>query len=61
MSIPSSAIKALGRKVAVLYWRVMVKGLEYTEKGIKQYEEQLVLQKLKTVMKLANELNLQVT
>jgi transposase len=58
---PGIAIKALGRKVAVLYWRVMVKGLEYTEKGIKQYEEQLVLQKLKTVMKLANELNLQVT
>ena len=39
----------------------MQKGLEYAEKGIKKYEEQLVLQKLKTVMKLANELHLQVS
>lgn len=58
---PGIAIKALARKLAVLYWRVMQKGLEYAEKGIKKYEEQLVLQKLKTVMKLANELNLQVS
>lgn len=55
------AIKAVARKLAELYWSVGVKGLEYAENGIKKYEEQLIRQKLKTVMKLANELNLQVT
>jgi len=54
------AIKAMARKLAVLYWRVMVKGLDYAEKGIKQYEEQLILNKMKTVDKLAKELNLEV-
>ena len=55
------AIKAVARKLASLYWRVAVKGLEYAENGIKKYEEQLLNQKYKTVMKLANELNLQVS
>jgi hypothetical protein len=54
------AIKAMARKLAVLYWRVMVKGLDYAEKGIQQYEEQLILNKMKTVDKLAKELNLEV-
>jgi len=55
------AIKAVARKIASHYWRVAVKGLEYAEKGVKKYEEQLLNQKYKTVMKLANELNLQVS
>jgi len=55
------AIKAVARKIAALYWRVAVKGLEYAENGVKKYEEQLIKQKFKTVMKLANELNLQVS
>lgn len=55
------AIKAVARKLAALYWRVAVKGLEYAENGVKKYEEQLIKQKYKTVMKLANELNLQVS
>lgn len=55
------AIKAVARKLASLYWRVAVKGLEYAENGVKKYEEQLLKQKYKTVMKLANELNLQVS
>ena len=55
---PGIAIKAMARKLAVLYWRVMVKGLEYAEKGIKNYEEQIMLNKMKTVKKLAFELNL---
>jgi len=58
---PSIAIKAMARKVAVLYWRVMVKGLDYTEQGIKKYEEQLVLNKMKTLNKLAKELNYKLT
>ena len=58
---PGIAINAVARKLASLYWRVAVNGLEYAENGVKKYEEQLIKQKYKTVMKLANELNLQVS
>lgn len=58
---PGIAIKAMARKLAVLYWRVMVKGLDYAERGIQNYEEQIMLSKLKTVNILAKELNLKVT
>ena len=54
------AIKAMARKLAVLYWRIMVKGLDYAEKGIQQHEEQIMLNKMKTVRRLAKELNLEV-
>lgn len=57
---PTIAIKAMARKIAVLYWRVMVKGLEYAEKGIQHYEEQIILNKMRTVNRLAKELNLNV-
>lgn len=50
----------MARKVAVLYWRVMVKGLDYAEKGIMHYEEQLLANKLKTLNRLANELNIEI-
>jgi transposase len=40
---PKIAIKAMARKLAVLYWRVMVKGIDYAEKGIQHYEEQILL------------------
>lgn len=55
---PRIAIKAMARKLAILYWRVMVKGLDYAEKGIKNYEEQLLMNKMKTFKKLAKELNM---
>jgi transposase len=55
---PKVAIKAMARKVAVLYWRVMVKGLDYAEKGIQQYEEQLMLNKMKAFGRLAKDLNI---
>jgi transposase len=58
---PSIAIKAMARKLAVLYWRVMVKGLEYVENGIQKYEEQLLAQRHKTLMRLATELNVQIS
>lgn len=57
---PTIAIKAMARKIAVLYWRVMVKGLEYAERGIQHYEEQIILNKMKTVNRLAKELNLNI-
>lgn len=52
------AIKAVARKVAVLYWRTMVHGLEYAENGIEHYEDQLLKQKYKSFMRLASELNI---
>ncbi len=33
------AIKSVARKLAVLYWRIMVKGMPFVEEGIKKYEE----------------------
>jgi len=57
---PKVAIKAVARKLAQLYWRVMVKGLDFAEKGIKQYEEQLILNKMRTFNKLAKELNMNI-
>lgn len=58
---PGIAIKSTARKLAVLYWRLMVKGLDYTEKGIKNYEEKVNLQKEKWLMKAANEMGYQLT
>jgi len=54
---PRIAIKAMAGKLAVLYWRIMVKGLEYAEKGIIHYEEKLLANKFKTLNRLAKELN----
>ena len=58
---PTIAIKAMARKLAELYWRVMVKGIDFTEYGIKKYEEQLHAQKRKSAERLAKELNLHLT
>lgn len=58
---PAIAIKAMARKLAELYWQVMVNGVDYAEFGIKKYEEQLLAQKQKSVERLAKELNLQLS
>lgn len=55
------AIKSIARKLAVLYWRIMVKGMEFVEKGIQKYEEQLLAQKFRSLNRLAKELNLKVS
>ena len=57
---PAIAIKAMARKLAILYWRLMVKGVNFVERGIQAFEEQIAANKLKTIMKLAKELNSQV-
>jgi transposase len=54
------AIKAIARKLAVLYWRIMVKGMEFVEKGIQEYEERLLAQKQRSLTRLAKELKMQV-
>lgn len=58
---PSKAIKAMARKLAELYWRVMVHGIEYAEIGIKNYEDMLLSKKRKSLERLAKELNVQLS
>lgn len=55
---PRIAIKAMARKLAVLYHRVMEKGIDYAEKGIQNYEEQIMINKMKTLNRLVKELNI---
>jgi transposase len=54
------AIKSVARKLAILYWRIMVKGMAFVEEGIKKYEEQLLAQKHKSLERLAKDLNVQI-
>ena len=46
---------ALARKLAVLFWRVMVKGMEYVEHGLADYEEKLLETKRRALNKLAKQ------
>jgi hypothetical protein len=50
------ANKALARKLAAWFWRVMVKGDDYVEKGIAHYEEQVRKGKERALRRLAKEL-----
>jgi transposase len=54
------AIKSVARKIAVLYWRIMVKGMAFVEEGVKKYEEQLLAQKHRSFERLAKDLNIQI-
>jgi transposase len=47
---------ALARKLAQLFWRVMVKGLDYAEAGLQAYEEQVLETKRRTLCRLAKQL-----
>lgn len=53
------AIKAIARKIATYYYRVMSKGTGFVEKGIEQYERQLKERQLKLLQKMALKHNLQ--
>jgi len=55
------ANKALARKLAAWYWRVMVKGDDYVEKGIAHYEDQIRRGKERALRRLAKELGQQLT
>jgi len=57
---PAIAIKAMARKLAVIYWRMMIKGIDYVEHGVKMYEQQIAANKLKVFMRLANELKVEI-
>lgn len=53
------AIKAVARKIACYYYRVMKHGGEFVEKGIQSYEAHLKEKQRKYLEKMALELNLQ--
>jgi hypothetical protein len=53
------AIKAVARKLAELYWKLFVKGLDYVENGIKKYQEKMLLDKQRSVKRMARELGLE--
>lgn len=57
---PLIAIKAMARKVAILYWKLFMEGIEYVQKSVAQYRDELIKRKQKNLHKLAKELNLQV-
>jgi transposase len=48
-----TAMKATARKLAVCYYNVMTKGIEYVEYGIQQYEQKIKEQKIKYLKKQA--------
>ena len=55
------ANKALARKLAVWFWRVMVKGDDFVEHGIAHYEAQVRKGKERALRRLAGELGQRVT
>lgn len=52
---------ALARKLAALFWRVMVKGLDFVEHGLAVYEAKMQEAKQRTIRRLAKELGLTVS
>lgn len=53
------AIKAIARKIACYYYRVMTKGEAFVERGIQAYEQALNAQKVRYLEKMAQKLNYQ--
>lgn len=53
------AIKAIGRKIAEAYYRVMTLGSEFVEQGIVAYEKQIANDQLTRLARLARKHNLQ--
>ncbi len=49
---------ALARKLAELFWRLMVHGRAYVEQGLKQYEERVAQTEHRLLQKLARKYNL---
>ena len=49
---------ALARKLAELFWRLMVHGRAYVEQGLKKYEEQVAQTEQRLLQKLARKYNL---
>jgi transposase len=56
---PMIAIKATARKLAVMFYNLMTKGLDYVEQGVKKYEEQYTTHMSKFLRKKAAEFGLE--
>lgn len=50
---------ALARKLAALFWRVMVKGIDYVERGLHDYEAKVLETKQRALRRLAKQLGQQ--
>ena len=50
---------ALARKLAILFWRVMVKGMHYVEQGLAQYDNKMLQTKQRALRRLAKQLGRQ--
>ena len=53
------ANKALARKLAAMFWRMMVHGLDYVEHGLRQYQAKAQLSEQRILAKLARKHGLQ--
>lgn len=53
------ANKALARKLAVMFWQMMVHGVEYVEQGLRKYEVRAALSEQRVLHKLARKHGLQ--
>lgn len=54
---PRVAIKAVARKLATMYWNLMIHGDEFVEQGVNKYKEQLLMQKRRYYERLTLELH----
>jgi hypothetical protein len=54
------AIVATARKLGELIWDALVKGMDYVEKGLKQYEERVLETQVRTLERLAKKLGVDV-
>lgn len=52
------ALKATARKIAVIYYRIMTKGLAYVEQGIEAYQQKFKDQQLRMLQRKAKSLGL---
>jgi len=51
---------ALARKLATLFWRVMVKGMDYVEHGLQHYEAKVLQAKHRALQSLAKQLGVSI-
>ena len=49
------AIKATARKIAVIFYNVMTKGIKLAKNGIQQYEQKIKEQRVKSLQRQANQ------
>ena len=54
------ANKALARKLAVMFWQMMVHGVDYVEHGLQKYQARAALSEQRVIAKLARKHGLQI-